>query len=506
MHKIEVKHSSIHINDYEMGDCKKLEDLFSIYDKAYFKYFLKILEYIPEQKKLIVPRGLDIPWLEFQFNTKAFIDIKYDSFDRTDIVRMKFLPRDDVQKEALSFMIGEKNYNYTKAKSQLSLNLSTGKGKSYCSIAASAMSLVRSIIITSSISWLNQWKDYILEYTDIQEDEIYMIAGSHTIHRLLKRDMRKYKTILASHDTIKSYGDKYGWGKITELFKYMKCGYKFFDEAHLNFDNMAKIDFYTNTFKTYYITATPARSDRDENIIFKYYFKNVPAIDLFDGETDPHTNYIAIRYNSKPTVVEINNCMNGYGFDKNRYSQYIIQKENFYKMFTIVLDIAIRNGKKNVFYIATNNSIKHIYQWIMENFPELENNVGIFTSISEDKEKQLDNKIILSTTKSLGAAVDVKGLKMTCVLAEPFKSEVIAKQTLGRTRDDNTAYIDIVDVGFKSQMDYNRSKINLFTKYAKSVNIIELSQMELNTKYQEIMDKRKNIKTMVNPMIMRREK
>ena len=198
--------------------------------------------------------------------------------------------------------------------------------------------------------------------------------------------------------------------------------------------------------------------------------------------------------------------MNGYGFDKNRYSQYIIQKENFYKMFTIVLDIAIRNGKKNVFYIATNNSIKHIYQWIMENFPELENNVGIFTSISEDKEKQLDNKIILSTTKSLGAAVDVKGLKMTCVLAEPFKSEVIAKQTLGRTRDDNTAYIDIVDVGFKSQMDYNRSKINLFTKYAKSVNIIELSQMELNTKYQEIMDKRKNIKTMVNPMIMRREK
>lgn len=484
-----------------MGDCRKLEDLFSIYDKIYFKSYLRILEYIPEQKKLIVPRGLDIAWLEFQFNTTAYIDTKYDSFDRTDIIRMKFLPRDDIQKEALAFMIGERNYNYTKAKSQLSLNLNTGKGKSYCSIAATAMSLVRSIIITSSISWLNQWKDYILEYTDVNEDEIYMLVGSPTIHRLLKRDMKKYKFILASHDTIKSYGDKYGWDYVTELFKHMKCGFKFFDEAHINFDNMAKIDFYTNTFKTFYITATPARSDRDENILFKYYFKNIPAIDLFDGENDPHTNYVAIRYNSKPTVVEINNCTNAYGFDRNKYSQYVLHKDNFYKMFTIVLDMAIRNGKKNVFYIATNNAIEHIYQWIIENFPELDGDVGIFTSIVDNKEEQLNNRIILSTTKSLGAAVDVKGLKMTCVLAEPFKSEVIAKQTLGRTRDDDTVYIDIVDTGFKAQMNYNRSKIKLFSKYAKSIKIIELSQKELDDKYKEIMGRRKIIK-LINPMII----
>ncbi len=42
--------------------------------------------------------------------------------------------------------------------------------------------------------------------------------------------------------------------------------------------------------------------------------------------------------------------------------------------------------------------------------------------------------------------LDIRDLKATIVLAEPL--EILAKQVLGRTRNDNTDCIEVVDDGF----------------------------------------------------------
>jgi hypothetical protein len=47
------------------------------------------------------------------------------------------------------------------------------------------------------------------------------------------------------------------------------------------------IDFFTNVFRTYYVTATPGRSSWRENRIFQLSIKNVPTIDLFNEDKDP---------------------------------------------------------------------------------------------------------------------------------------------------------------------------------------------------------------------------
>lgn len=490
--KIIVRHNHIVINDYNLGDAIPLEKSFSIYDKLTHTSYIKILEYIEDNKKLIVPRGVDIYYLNNLFDTKAIVDYNHDPMERISDIKLKYLPRDNDQKEALAFMNGQRGYLNNKKKSQLSLNLNTGKGKTYCAIANTAIESLRSIVITSSIDWLNQWKDCILEYTDTLPSEIYMVVGSASIHRLLNRDINDYKFILASHDTLKSYGDRNGWDKITELFKYIKVGYKYYDEAHLNFDNMAKIDAYTNTFRTYYITATPARSDRDEDVLYKYYFKNIPSINLFNEDEDPHTNYIAIRYNSRPTPLDISDCRNPYGFDKNKYSMYIVNRPNYYKMLHILLNMAFKNGMKNVFYIATNDAIDITYNWIVSNYPEYRDDIGIYNSRIDKsiKDKQLEKRVILSTTKSLGTAQDIKGLKMVVVLAEPFRSKVLARQTLGRTRDKDTYYIEVVDDGFNSIKKYFNDKKPVFSKYASSVSVTKLSDNRLDDKANNIINQR----------------
>lgn len=495
MDKIVVKHSCIIINDYTWGDSILLQNSFSIIDIFHNVTYIGI-EYNENTKQLILPRGIDIPFLENIFNVSAVIDYNCDEYDRIEQSKLKFSPRDNVQKEALSFMVGYGNYQYTLSKSQLSLNLNTGKGKTYCSIVSALYLSLRTIIITTSIEWLNQWKNCIIDYTDIDEKEIFMLVGRTSIYRLLRSDISKYKFILASHDTIRSYANKKGWDAVTELFKYMKVGIKIFDESHLNFDNISKIDFHTNTYKTYYVTATPARSDQKENSIYKLYFKNIPAIELFDSEEDPHTHYISFKYNSRPNPIQITKCKNRLGLDRNAYCEYITSNDNFYKMMTYIINLALTHEGKCVIYIATNNGILKVKEWLEYNYPMLWGDIGIFTSIipKELKNSQLNKKIILSTTKSLGAAVDIKDLKMVVVAAEPFKSEVLARQTLGRTRNNNTFYIELVDMAFVQIVKFYRSKQHVFLKYALSCREINFSTpVDFNKMYDSAVINKSNI-------------
>lgn len=509
MSKIVVKHTRIEINNYEIGDCPKLEYFFTIFDPITHTYYFKGIEYDEKRKVLILPRGLDITWLEYTLNGEAILDKNHDEFEYVSgSIMIKNLPRDDEQKEALRFILGKAEYSSNSSKSQLSVNLNTGKGKTYVTVTAISYWLVRSIVIASTKGIISQWKDRILEYTDIKPREIYIIEGSNSIDRLFARDISEYKIFLASHATLKSYGDKNGWEKITELFKYLKIGIKVYDEAHQNFDNILRIDFHTNTYKNLYLTATPKRSDKGEDQIYQLAFKNIPKIDLFKEDKDPHTQYVAMHFNSKPSPTIISKCKNKFGFNRLFYTDWVIENEHFLNFSYVLMDKVFnitKDGTKALIYIGTNKAISKFYDFLCEMFPKYKNDIGIYTSIIPDdhKEEQLNKRIILSTTKSCGAAMDIYGLKVTVVLAEPFRSEVLTRQTLGRTRSDNTIYIDCVDDGFFYTKSYFNSKKPIFNKYATKCTNIIMTDIEISERIKTIENSYKLIcpvKKLVNPI------
>ena len=194
-----------------------------------------------------------------------------------------------------------------------------------------------------------------------------------------------------------------------------------------------------------------------------------------------------MRYNSRPSADIVFAFRNKYGLDRNKYMNYIITQPKFLQMSTVVLDFIFVNiikssSDKLLIYIGTNNAIAIMYNWIIENFPQFSNDIGIYTSIVSDADKAyaLSKQIILTTTKSAGAAIDIKGLKCTLVLAEPFKSEVLARQTLGRTRDKDTYYIEIVDKGFTQCNKYFLAKKPIFNTYALDCKIVEVLDTELD--------------------------
>lgn len=491
MTDILVYRTHIEITDYHLGDCPTIENIFSIYDMTYHRKFPKGRLYDEQRKVLMLPRGVDIGYLERLFHSEAIIKLDTDPIGDIGSVMLKVKPRDEVQQEAIKFMLSIDKYYHNETKTMMSINLGTGKGKTYCAVAVAAYLGLRTIVITDSKEWLNQWKTRFIEYTDIKPEEIYMISGAPSMMKLFNRDPSTYKVILSTHSTLKSVGDSQGWNKISELFQYCQIGIKFFDEAHLNFDNMFQIDCYTNSYISYYLTATPMRSDYKEDTVYGLYFKNVPSIDLFDSENDPHTKYAAIKFKSNPSPLEYKKCKNNYGLNRPAYIDYIVHNDEFRKVLRILVWQALNKIGKSLFYVGTNEAILHVKKMIYEDFPELINLVGVYTSITppEEKQKELDKKIILSTTKSAGAAMDISNLVETVPLAEPFKSKVLAQQTLGRTRSNDTIYKDIVDMSFLQTKKFYEFKKPVFKKYATECVEVNMMPDDLDKKSREIMEK-----------------
>jgi hypothetical protein len=261
------------------------------------------------------------------------------------------------------------------------------------------------------------------------------------------------------------------------------------------------IDNFSDVWKTYYLTATPMRSDRDQDRIYQRSYEKVPKLSLFDEDKDPHTEYISIHFNSNPTPFDISACQNMYGFNRNKYTDYLVTRPNYFKILRVIMEIISTNTSpegKVLVYIGTNYAIGITYNWLHYYFPQVP--IGIYTSAvpKEMKRAQLDNKIILSTTKSAGEALDLAGLEMTIVLNEPFKSPKLAIQSLGRTRAKDTKYIEVVDTGFKAINVFFRSKQKVFEIYATQRTKIKLSQEDLDRQVDELDKRDKALMTGVN--------
>ena len=184
---------------------------------------------------------------------------------------------------------------------------------------------------------------------------------------------------------------------------------------------------------------------------------------------------------------------------------YLVEKPEYYQLLRIILDLAMKSDGKCLIYIGTNSAILKTYDWIRFNYFNLADQIGIFTTLvtPEEKYAAMNKKIILSTTKSAGAAVDIQGLKLTVVLNEPFKSHVITQQTIGRTRDNDTFYIECVDIGFKKILQFYNYKQPVINKYCTDNSMIRLTRSDLQNRSDRIISTMPQI-TLISRLLIQR--
>lgn len=434
---IDVYNTHIEVHPYNLGDSPSIEKSMSKYDISKHTYIP--IAYYVEDETLYLPRGYNIAQLESIYHEVSTLHYKCDPFEN---VSNKFEPlleaKSEMQQDGINFLISKDKFAYTSKFSQLGLNLDTGDGKTYATIYAIAKLGVKAIIITHQDKIKFQWKNSLLEKTNIKEDQIFDISNSSAIKEILDGNVNA-DIYLVNHQTLHSYARSHSWNDIHELFKTMKVGIKVFDEAHKFFENILMVDFFTDTGKNFYLTATFGRGDIYEYNIYKKAFSHTIRFGeetLDYVEKRKHTIFIIVYFASTPQ----NKCKEPYlrtkyGMSNYKYIDYELNRADgsLVRVLHTILDkieplegkIAILSPKKDTVDFFANDVKEYTGKEVGTIYSD---------NSKEENEENKEKDIICSTIKSIGTGTDIDKLRVLINL-EPVSGKNLADQVRGRLRE-----------------------------------------------------------------------
>jgi len=147
---IEIRQNSIVVRnvDLKSEEFKKIKYRFSLYDPVRFKYSFSIFTIIDND--LYFPSSVSLSAIQSCFPDKK-VEENFKTTTKGEIIdfKMKSLPRNDLQKSALNFLLKIKKDNKIK---QRFLSLKTGEGKTFVSISFLSQIKKKALIIVDTLS------------------------------------------------------------------------------------------------------------------------------------------------------------------------------------------------------------------------------------------------------------------------------------------------------------------------------------------------------------------
>lgn len=483
MNNVEIYAFSTHyeIYNYKLGMFPKLERLLSTWDDVNFKrneYFY----YDNEKHILYVPRGLNELMIEQCTDGCLVLGDREPNQSQKMYFKMKYQPRDTVQKEAIRFLLGRNEYNYTSRSSQLILALIGGGGKTYCSTAAMSILGVKTMVICHTSDLINQWVDRLLEYTDLKESNIVKLSSSSDLMKYIdqspsiRRRQRNECVYIMSHALIHNFIMKEGFDLTDELFRTLGIGLKIVDEFHRNFSNTLLIDYATNVKRTFYLSATPGRTDKSEDKVFQDSFASAYKFrrEASDFGRKATTVVIYDLFTTRPIQIDLTRMFVAKKFSVYRYIDYELNNGKILDRIEFWLDW-LYNGKvtNGTIYIVspTKESCEIIRKMVQRLYPEKK----CCAHFSGNKVDNIDDyDIVCGTVKMLGTGTDISNLR-AMIVAEPVGSAVNADQLIHRLMrgksNEMTYNIDLVDRAIPNVYNmYNRRK-KIYAQFVKQ-NIV----------------------------------
>ena len=483
---VRVFHTHIEIHPYKKGDAPVLENMLSGRDLKYGKAY-RLCYYIdPFTETLYIPSGVSIPMLNTTFNTMAIPMTECDPYKRIKC-EVTAEPISRIQEEAIEFLTCDKDFHKNDKYSQFSLNLDTGDGKTGAAIMAIGKLRMKAIIIVHSKKLKDQWIKSISKFTDIPDSRILNIDGSKYIKAILSGDIDPddYDIFCVNHQTIKSFSNDRNWNEVREFFKKINVGIKVVDEVHLFFENSFMIDCFSNTCKTFYLTATFSRSNRSEITAYKVAFSNTVRFgeETFNYEEKrKHINIFLLYFKSVPEYGLVPDIRSTYGFSSYKYIDYELENDTNHslkKLLIRLIDMTKNIEGKTLILTPKIDTVYSVAKYIEDVTGE---KCGTICS-GNDHKVNLQNtecRYIVSTAKSSGTGVDIKGLRMMIDL-EPVSSPLYMDQIRGRLREYSKDKDTYLFIPVDTTLDIVSNMINKLipSMRKKSKNIIKKSMYDL---------------------------
>lgn len=463
------------IYNYIKGDCVPLERDLSLWDNVYFKEIPKY--YLDEVKNILyVPRGYKEQKLRELFDCGIGYARTYNKFSKISY-KVTAPPRNDLQKESIRFMMGQDDYRYNKDSSQMVLSLATGEGKTYCATTYMSLLGVKTMVIVNTDQLRKQWISSLKSKTTLSDGNIVEISSTAQCNKMLNcrpRDLNGHIIYIVTHSTLRNFM-KEDTSLLNELMIKLGIGLKIIDEAHLEYSNILMLDYFSEVYKTVYLSATFARSDKDDDKVFQNCFNEVFKFNKKNEEKRKHVIYIPILYNSKPSTCDRTSVKGLKGFNSKVYIDYAIKKEAFLNNIRECMNLYVSKKLEGKVFILSpkKESCDLLAKFIQEEYPD-------FITCSHHSSNKQDDlslfDIICATPKMLGTGMDLPGLRMV-INTEPMRSKVNTIQIVGRLReydkDKDTFYFELVDKGFYQVTDMYKDRSKVITEIAKKVIVLD---------------------------------
>lgn len=462
----------------------QIEGSLSVYDKVKHCYSFQAFIKDEINNMITIPNCFTNNYLK-SLLPNHIIDDSRENFDELLKLNHNFIPitmkydfKNELQEKTVKFLKRKRKYSPM----QSFICLKTGKGKTYCTVRYIVESESRAIIFVDQEALAEQWKERILEYTDVNENEIYYISGNPSVKRLMKytdSQINSIKFFICCYRTLTSKiinTENPDYDYITDLIYHININLKVFDEAHIEYKSIFRLDMLLNS-RSIYLTATPKRSDPAEDKVYQNIFSLVDKFSEDTSNTEKEENYhniVIYNWNSNPTTKNNCDCQTNYGFSTVKYCNYI-EENKFDEFKELLMDLIFnqiyknRRKKKIAILFGKNSLIEKfnecLINYINENKYKI--NVGIFNSTikKDERYKVLENNdIILTTDKSFDKAMDVNDLRVL-INTVPFSSDTKLTQVIGRLRkipDREVFFFDVNDIGFdgiKGQLNLKKEKV-----------------------------------------------
>jgi superfamily II DNA or RNA helicase len=481
------------------GTAPALDDGFCIWDnfrgRPVKRDILKL--YDKKTSTLYIPRGVDLKWIERKLYD---FDVFYEKIDNTETYNLprsksiqiddKFVIRDRFQAESIEFLTFENLFHLRM------LALATGIGKTYCAII-SAFRLKMPILIISE-TLIDQWCERIYESTagtcNTNNKEAVILRGTDNVLKVLDRPKENLDTMfyISTSSTMSNVIENYGYDKLNEIAAHLGIGILCFDEFHTNWYKNVKIDMAIQSKYTWYLTATPDRSNREEQKLFNKLMDKIPMYGRETFTVHDTINLRLIDYNTFPNEYEVRKCYTSKGLSAILYWNYIFENHNrivyllgMVKMLLDQLNDYDQEGKILI-YLA---KLDHIDKFIdvlerLYNKEERDVDFGNYTTTIEKQRKRYEirKKVIFTTIKSGGVGLDVSNLIAIFCLV-PYSSHVIATQMIGRLRfieDREIFYYDFIDEGFRAMSDQREKRLIIFDQKSRNKKHRHISNKEVS--------------------------
>lgn len=474
------------IENYRLGMCPKLENTLSTYDefshKRNFYWY-----YDSDNMVLYVPRGVDPEFISSAMDRPIQNYIKQSNPYQKISFDMNYTPRDDTQKEAVRFLLGKNEHDYTARSSQVVLSLIGGGGKTYCSVAAMSILELKTIVVCHSDDIKRQWQARLQEYTNLESDSILFLNNSAQLTNYLESDKKDITKLisntsvyLVTHSLLHSFISNQGFERTNQLFIKLGIGLKIIDEFHRNFMNTLLIDYATNVYKTFYLSATPGRSDDAENKVFQLSFNRVYKLKRTAEDMNREKNTIAIfnLFKSKLTHFDVSSMYNRKTFSVHKYTEYELSDGTIMDKIINWLDWLEPKTKKGQMIMVLSSmktSCDQLSKLIEHVYPD-KKVCAYYTGHKTANIQEYD--VVCATVSMMGTGNDYQNLK-AIINTEAFGSPVTADQLChrlmrGNTDIGTTYYIDLIDKVVPNAVQLGRKRRNVISQFvAKMINMDE---------------------------------